>query len=170
MVSRVKYSKRIKTAPTHASKTTNGQEGDSQQGVVARYGHDKTQKKSWTSTTSVSVSSRLDPVRRRTAKIFLTSFCVILPSSTSPHRSEQQVLWRRANDKPTDAGTLEAVGVILHAGVTRSSTALFKNALLRYEEGARKGALIIARSNLPKAAYRGWKGALHQQSEQKENK
>ncbi|KAH3708926.1 hypothetical protein DPMN_068384 [Dreissena polymorpha] len=40
----------------------NGQQGDSQQGVVARYGHDKTQKTSWMSTTSVSVSSRLDPV------------------------------------------------------------------------------------------------------------
>ncbi|KAH3870165.1 hypothetical protein DPMN_007568 [Dreissena polymorpha] len=172
MVSRVKYSKRIKTAPTHASvvnlyreywnrrtarrnhQTINGQEGDSQQGVVARYGHDKTQRKSWTSTTSVSVSSRLDP-----------SFCHHQPRPIDQNN-------KCCGDGRTTNRQMRAHWKPRSSYKEQQWTALFKNALLtyRYEERARKGVIKIARSNLPKTAYRGWKGALHQQSEQKENK
>ncbi|KAH3896500.1 hypothetical protein DPMN_020677 [Dreissena polymorpha] len=101
--------------------------------------------------------------------------CENLPHSNLSHHTSHSAIINLAPSIRTTSAVATGerrTGRCGHTGSRGLGYCSSGNALLtyRYEEMARKGVIKIARSNLPKTAYRGWKGALHQQSEQKENK
>ncbi|KAH3895753.1 hypothetical protein DPMN_019918 [Dreissena polymorpha] len=185
MVSRVKYSKRIKTAPTHASVVcVNTGIGGLRGGTTRRSTGKKVilSKALWHATgTTRHKRNRGRPLHPSLSQAVSTLFVDELRKSSSLKSKSSHKSFCHHQPRPIDQNnkccgdgrtTNRQMRAHWKPYKEQQWTALFKNALLtyRYEERARKGVLIIARSNLPKTAYRGWKGALHQQSEQKENK
>ncbi|KAH3879067.1 hypothetical protein DPMN_002968 [Dreissena polymorpha] len=188
MVSRVKYSKRIKTAPTHASVVcVNTGIGGLRGGTTRRSTGKKVilSKALWHATgTTRHKRNRGRPLHPSLSQAVSTLFVDELRKSSSLKSKSSHKSFCHHQPRPIDQNNkccgdgrttnrqMRAHWKPRSRSLEQQWTDVFKNALLayRYEERARKGVLIIARSNLPKTAYRGWKGALHQQSEQKENK
>ncbi|KAH3703928.1 hypothetical protein DPMN_078980 [Dreissena polymorpha] len=185
MVSRVKYSKRIKTAPTHASVVcVNTGIGGLRRGTTRRSTGKKVilSKALWHATgTTRHKRNRGRPLHPSLSQAVSTLFVDELRKSSSLKSKSSHKSFCHHQPRPIDQNnkccgdgrtTNRQMRALWKPYKEQQWTALFKNALLtyRYEERARKCVLIIARSNLPKTAYRGWKGALHQQSERKENK
>ncbi|KAH3862287.1 hypothetical protein DPMN_025253 [Dreissena polymorpha] len=167
MVSRVKYSKRIKTAPTHASVVcVNTGIGGLRGGTTRRSTGKKVilSKALWHATgTTRHKRNRGRPLHPSLSQAVSTLFVDELRKSSSLKSKSSHKSFCHHQPRPIDQNNK-------CCGDGRTTNRQMRAQWKPYEEGARKGALIIARSNLPKTAYRGWKGALHQQSEQKENK